>query len=232
MKSKNLLLLHGALGSKEQLSALKQELETRYNVYSLNFEGHGKENSSEDFSIELFTKNVIDFLQKNNISHTHIFGYSMGGYIALYLSLKHPELVETIVTFGTKFNWNPATASKEVKMLNPDSIEEKVPQFAEQLKRVHQGSNWKEVLSKTASMMISLGNNPPLTKDKLSKIHHYVCIGIGDQDTMVSIDESMNTATQLKNGDIHILKEFKHPIEKNDISVLANNIHHFIDKHG
>jgi len=231
MKSKNLLLLHGALGSKDQLAALEKELKTNYSVHLINFEGHGDIATSNDFSIELFTKNVITYLQDHKIESTHIFGYSMGGYVALNLAIQHPERVESIVTFGTKFNWNAATATKEVKMLDPKLIEERVPKFAEHLNRVHQISDWKHVLSKTAKMMIDLGNKPTLTDKELSKINHPVLISIGDQDNMVTIDESMNTATYLKNGDIHILEGFKHPIEKNDLVVLAKNIHHFIEKH-
>ena len=48
-------------------------------------------------------------------------GHSMGGYVALKLALKRPELVDRIITLGTKFNWTPEVAAKEVKMLNPDT---------------------------------------------------------------------------------------------------------------
>jgi len=37
----HLLLLHGALGSKEQLAALALKLKDKYVVHTLNFNGHG-----------------------------------------------------------------------------------------------------------------------------------------------------------------------------------------------
>ena len=54
----------------------------------------------------------------------------MGGYVALQLANKHPKYVQKIITLGTKFAWDKETAAKEVKMLNPEKIEEKIPAFA------------------------------------------------------------------------------------------------------
>lgn len=225
-----LLLLHGALGSKAQLARLETALADPYTVHALNFEGHGGRESREAFSMGLFTQNVIDFLAEQHVSRAHIFGYSMGGYVALNLALHHPELVGSIVTFGTKFNWTPEAARKEVKMLNPEVIEAKVPRFAAHLQSMHHPSNCREVLSKTASMMMDLGKQPPLTPVALSNIDQQVLIGIGDLDNMVSIDESRAAAAALPNGQLNILEGFKHPIEKNNLEALAELIHDFMGR--
>ena len=94
MKS-DLLLLHGALGSKEEFSTLQQELSNNFNVHTLNFEGHGDLKSDTDFSISLFTDNVTQYLQSKRITSINIFGFSMGGYVALNLAIQQPELVNS-----------------------------------------------------------------------------------------------------------------------------------------
>lgn len=218
---KNLLLLHAALGSKEQLKALISQLEDHYHVYSMDFEGHGVNESDKEFSIELFTLNVVDFMQENDLECACIFGYSMGGYVALDLARKHPQLVEKIVTFGTKFDWNPETSEKEVKMLNPDIIAAKVPKFAEVLKSAHGEDHWQDVLNKTADMMISLGNSPIHSSENLKEINHKVMITVGDEDHMISIEESKWAAENLPNGSLKIFNGFVHAIERNDIAQLA-----------
>lgn len=48
---KKLLLLHGALGSKNQFKSLKEILKSDFDVYDFNFEGHGGLVSDADFSI-------------------------------------------------------------------------------------------------------------------------------------------------------------------------------------
>ncbi|WP_430411445.1 alpha/beta fold hydrolase [Kordia sp.] len=228
MKHTNLLLLHGALGSKVQLKPLQTLLANDFNVHTLNFEGHGGRTSDHEFDMERFAENVVEKLQTLGISNTHIFGYSMGGYVALTLAKKYPELVDTIVTLGTKFDWTLASAEKEIKMLNPEKIEEKVPVFANRLHELHQPNDWKEVMYKTATMMLALANGKKLTDDDLRQIEHKICIGIGSIDTMVTIEESTHTASLLPNGTLKIIEDVKHPIEKVDVTVLATFIRNFI----
>ncbi|PTX60035.1 pimeloyl-ACP methyl ester carboxylesterase [Kordia periserrulae] len=228
MKHNNLLLLHGALGSEAQLQPLQQLLSKDFNVHTLNFEGHGGRKSNRGFAMEYFAENVVEKLQELKISQTHIFGYSMGGYVALTLAKKHPEMVDSIVTLGTKFNWSLESAQQEVNMLNPSKIEEKVPAFAKHLQQLHHPNDWKEVLQKTADMMLALANGKRLTDDDLQQIPHKVLIGIGSLDTMVSVAESEHAAALVSNGTINILEGVKHPIEKVDMNILAAVIHDFL----
>ncbi|MEM6684821.1 MAG: alpha/beta hydrolase [Bacteroidota bacterium] len=225
---KNLLLLHGALGSEIQLRPLQQLLSKDFNVHTLNFEGHGGRNSAHEFDMERFADNIVKKLHELKISQTHIFGYSMGGYVALILAKKCPELVNMIVTLGTKFNWSLESAQQEVKMLNPAKIEEKVPAFAKRLYELHQPNDWKILMHKTAAMMLALADGKKLTDQDLLEIQHTVLIGIGALDTMVTVAESENAATQLPNGMLKILEGVQHPIEKVHMNVLATVIRDFL----
>jgi len=217
----NLLLLHGALGSKKQFESIKNALSEQFNVYDLNFDGHGGVQSDKEFSIQLFTENVMKFLEEKAIEKTNIFGYSMGGYVALNTALKIPESISKIVTLGTKFNWDIESANKEVRMLNPDKIEEKVPQFANKLKAEHHPLAWKEIVSKTAGMMLGLANGNKLKEEELMQINHKVVIGIGSLDKMVSFEESERVSNLLPNGTLNKIEGFEHPIDKIDSSELV-----------
>jgi pimeloyl-ACP methyl ester carboxylesterase len=228
MKHNNLLLLHGALGSEVQLKPLQELLSKDFNVHTLNFEGHGGRTSDHEFDMERFADNVAEKLQTLEIANTHIFGYSMGGYVALTLAKKYPAMVESIVTLGTKFNWNLESAQQEVRMLNPEKIEEKVPAFAKRLHELHQPNDWKVVMQKTAAMMLTLANGKKLIDGDLQQIQHKVLIGIGSLDNMVTAEESENAATQLSNGNLKIIENVKHPIEKVDVNVLGTVIRDFI----
>lgn len=224
----SLLLLHGALGTKEQLTNLKEALSTTFDVHTLDFEGHGANASSTPFSMPLFASNVVDYMKAHHMTKAHLFGYSMGGYIALQLAKTHPELVDHIITLGTKFSWTPESATKEIKMLNPEKIEEKVPAFAQKLAAIHTGNTWKEVMLKTATMMHGLRNGAKLTTAALTQIPHKTRIHIGDQDTMVSIEESKESADALPNGSLQIINGCKHPIESIAQKKLAEMITDFI----
>jgi pimeloyl-ACP methyl ester carboxylesterase len=221
----NLLLLHGALGSKGQFKVLKKYLASDFNILDFDFFGHGgKPFGVSPFSIDGFTKEVLRFLEENEIPKVSIFGYSMGGYVALNLALKFPEKMNKIFTLGTKMQWNPQIAAKEIKMLNPEIIEAKVPQFAAILQKRHAPNNWKKLLIQTAQMMTGLGNGKAIQLNDFSKIKHHIVIGIGALDSMVSLQESSEVADQLPNGKIKVFEGFKHPIEQTDAKVLAEKL--------
>lgn len=231
---KKLLILHGALGSQEQFVNLESRLSDVFEVHKFNFTGHGGgEIPPHSFSIDLFSKDLIEFLRKQNLQNINIFGYSMGGYVALYTVINSNSLINNcinkIITLGTKFNWNPETSRKEASMLNPEEIETKIPKFAETLKKRHTEENWKSVLNKTAEMMINLGNNPEIKTADLSKINIPVFITVGDKDNMVTIDESSTVAVKINGSEFKVLENTFHPIEKVDVDMLSNEIKNFIN---
>ena len=215
------LLLHGALGSKTQLDPLKAKLEASgFAVYSLNFSGHSGEPFRDIFKIEVFAEDVFGFLETHGIDKADIFGYSMGGYVALWLAYQHAEHIRKVVTLGTKFDWDPASAEKEVKKVNPEKIQEKIPAFARILEHRHAPNDWKDLLHKTASMMTALGNTPLITKEVLQKIDQEVLILLGDHDDMADQNYSKEVSHLLPKGEFRILENTHHPIERTDIKVL------------
>lgn len=224
---KTIILLHGAIGAKDQLEPLAVELKQQgYNVFTFSFSGHGQTPFQTHFGIEQFALELEQFISKNNLQQPTVFGYSMGGYVALYLAKQQPNLLGNIITLGTKFEWSPEIAKKEVKMLDSQTIIEKVPKFAEALQKRH-GQDWELLLQKTAEMMLSLGNKNALTLNDFTTIENKVLIGLADKDNMVSLEETTAVYKQLKNGAMYMLPNTKHPIETVDVKFLTEIIIRF-----
>lgn len=215
-----LLLLHGALGSSHQFSKLTPLL-TEFSATAIDFEGHGGSPGPEYFTLEGFKKNVLDWIDKEVDGSVDIFGYSMGGYVALFTALHHPERVGRIITLGTKFDWTPESAAKELRMLDPEKIEAKVPQFVEHLQRTHHPEDWKTILRKTGHFMQDLGNGACLKSEDLGRINIPVFIGLGDQDEMVGSKETQWAVSALQNAKLTVLKDTRHPIEKTEPEMMA-----------
>jgi pimeloyl-ACP methyl ester carboxylesterase len=211
-----ILCLHGALGSRAHFAPL---LELNPNLLTLNFVGHGNAISDAPFRMEAFAEQVLQFLDENQIEQVDIFGYSMGGYVALYLASIHPSRIGKIFTLGTKLVWTPEGAAKEVRMLDADKILAKVPQYAASLQELH-GETWRDVLAKTSDMMLHLGNNPLLDEEVFRQIPHLVRVGLGDRDTMVTLDETVAAYRALPNAQLQVLPNTPHPIDKVEMSRL------------
>lgn len=219
-----LLLLHGALGTKQQFRAVRGTLEESFELYDLNFEGHGGRESNQPFSIALFTENVKAFMDENSLQNVNIFGYSMGGYVGLDLAVKHPGYVNKIVTLGTKFNWTEDSTAREVRMLNPDKIKEKVPKFAQLLAAAHAPLDWENMMHKTAEMMKGIAAGASLNETDLNQLKLEVIIGVGDNDQMVTEEESKKVAALLPKGRFRLMEGFPHPIDQIAQKALADYI--------
>jgi pimeloyl-ACP methyl ester carboxylesterase len=223
---KTLILLHGALGSKAQVEPLMSYLGAHYETYVMNFHGHGGLPIQREFSMDSFVDDILAFYEQNNIQKASFFGYSMGGYVALKLAIKYPEKVDKIITLGTKFNWTPDSATREIKMLNPKKIMEKVPKFGEMLSKRHAPQDWKINMKYSADMMLALGNGDAV--NNFSSLNHTITLGIGTLDNMVTLDETQQIAHQIPNATLWQAEGFKHPIEQVDIRVLAQKILDFV----
>lgn len=225
-----LILLHGAIGAASQFEPLIKQLEKNYQVHAINFSGHGGEPiDANSFSIKHFAQQVASFIHALNTNEPiNIFGYSMGGYVAMYLARHININIGKIITLGTKFHWDEATAAKEIKMLQPDVIEQKIPAFAQQLNQRHHPQSWKEVLHTTANMLQHMGQDNPLKPGDYTSITTPSLIMIGDKDKMVTLEETVNTYHKLPNAQLAVLPATPHAIEQVDASLIAFYIKRFM----
>jgi len=224
---KSIILLHGALGAQDQLESLSERLsDLDYDVFLLSFSGHYNNPFEKDFGIHQFSKELKSLIEEFKLVKPNIFGYSMGGYVALYLASQEKNLIGNIITLGTKFNWTKEIADKEIKQLNPKTITEKVPKFAAALQKRH-GNNWELLLNRTADMMVALGENNLLGKDLFSIIENKVLIALADGDNMVSIEETDFAQLNLKNSERLTLKNTKHSFETVNTKELVRIIDGF-----
>lgn len=225
----SIILLHGAIGAADQLVPLANELSKSFTVHTIPFAGHGGSPMPEgEFSIEVFAEQVLMYMQEKKLERSAFFGYSMGGYVAMYLALQHPSRVEKLVTLATKFHWDETIAAKEAGMLDPQKIAEKLPAFARQLQERHGSEHWETLLKKTAGLLQTLGRQSLLKPEELAAINIPVLIMLGDRDQMVSLDETVAVFKSIPGARLALLPGTPHPLEKVKPDRLAYEIKEFL----
>jgi len=226
----HILLLHGAIGAKDQMEQLTGFLKENYIVHAFNFRGHGGKNfPGNGFSIPDFADDVLAYLQQNKIESANIFGYSMGGYVAMYIAKYHPQFVNKVITLATKFYWDNEVAAKEVKMLQASTILEKLPAFAVQLEQRHSPNDWKLVLEYTKDMLLQLGKNNVLDVEDYKNISTPCLLLLGEKDKMITQEETVAVKKALVNSEFKLLTGMPHPIEQVDPGVIAALIIDFLE---
>ncbi|MFN0189616.1 MAG: alpha/beta fold hydrolase [Bacteroidia bacterium] len=224
----NLLLLHGALGSANQMLPLKDVLKDQYTIHTYDFPGHGgKDFAEHSLTIPILGEHLLDHLREFQLIGTHVFGYSMGGYAALWLEANKAGIFSSIMTLGTKFNWTTDIAAKESKLIAPEFLELKASSFVSTLIARHFPYDWKRLCNETAHLMQHLAKHP-LTNDEMGNISCDVRIALGDRDHMVTLEESAHAYTALSNSSLLVMPDTPHLFEKISYTHLAEEIKRFI----
>lgn len=226
MPVKPLILLHGALGTEEDLLPLKSTLPEHLQALTLTFQGHGGKSLTGAFSISGFVAELSAFIQHHKLEQPILFGYSMGGYVALSLAVSEPGLLGGIITLGTKIDWNPEFTIQEVARLKPEVVQEKIPAFADTLKKRH-GKDWKIILQRTAFMMETLCGTRDAFLKQLLALDLPVRIGRGERDKIVSREECQLACQAIKNALYYELPDSGHQLEQVNISFLAGYLQDF-----
>jgi 2-succinyl-6-hydroxy-2,4-cyclohexadiene-1-carboxylate synthase len=89
-----ILFLHGFMGDCQDFSFITTELTPQFCCLSLDLPGHGKTIVTGDetgYGMSRTAQAIIAFLDQLNIPQCFLVGYSMGGRLALYLTIHFPE---------------------------------------------------------------------------------------------------------------------------------------------
>ena len=211
-----MLFLHGALGTAAQFEWLRPHLPPGWATHALQLPGHGGLPAHQPFSLPLFADAVLAFLEKQGIQSADFFGYSMGGYLALWMAAHHPQRVRKVLTLNTKLEWNPDMAARMGPMFDPEKIEAKAPQLAQALASQHAPADWRQVAARTADFLHDLGKGKGLAAADWASIECPVLLLRGDADSTVSAEETRQVALALPHGTYAELANSRHSLEQVD----------------
>lgn len=87
-----ILFLHGFMGDRHDFSPITSRLIDQYQCLAIDLPGHGKTQVTEeaDYGMALTARAIVGALDQLHISQCFLVGYSMGGRLALYLTLHFP----------------------------------------------------------------------------------------------------------------------------------------------
>ena len=101
-----LLLLHGGLFNIDlQFGDLLPSLAAGRQVIAADFQGHGRTNDIDrPLTCADLSSDVVGLLQHLQVPQADVFGFSVGGGVALHLAIRHPELVRKLIVSSVSFH--------------------------------------------------------------------------------------------------------------------------------
>jgi len=101
-----LLLLHGGLFNIDlQFGELLPELARTRQVIAADFQAHGRTNDIDrPLTATDLASDVVGLLRHLGVAPLDVWGFSVGGAVALHLAVGHPELVRKLVVSSVSFH--------------------------------------------------------------------------------------------------------------------------------
>lgn len=107
-----LLLIPGAFMGSDAMTAWTGAFARDRAVIVFDQQGHGRTpDTARPLSYEQFADDAAALLRALGVDHADVMGYSQGGGVALQLAIRHPELVDHLVSMSATFRrdgWHPS----------------------------------------------------------------------------------------------------------------------------
>src|SRR5258706_6165379 len=110
---------HGLLWDTSLFAAQIAALSERYRCIAWDHRGKGKSGADHRkcIGIELVTQDAIALLDKLGVAPVHLVGLSMGGFVAMRIAARRPDLVDKLVLLETSADPEPLENVKRYRLL-------------------------------------------------------------------------------------------------------------------
>lgn len=249
-----IVFLHGFTGSIATWSRATEPLHNSYQCIFIDIIGHGETDSPDDFSryhIETVAKDIIHILDALAIPKTHLVGYSMGGRLALAISILYSTRVTSLVLESS----SPGLRTEEERAARRKSDEqlanrieqegiqgfidfwEKIPLFLSQqaLTKERQQEIRKQRLKNNpvglANSLKGMGTgSQPSYWDRLNELNFPTLLLCGELDQkFCRIAEEMSLSIQ--NAKVEKIVEVGHAIHVEQPHFFGKIINEFVSDH-
>ena len=122
-----LVLLHGGLGSGGMFApVIPRIVEAGYQVVAPDLQGHGRTaDIDRPLDVRLMADDIAGLIGHLGLERPDVVGYSLGGGVAFWLAVKHPELVNRLVVVSANVRRDaiPAEMLAQQAQVGPEAAE-------------------------------------------------------------------------------------------------------------
>jgi pimeloyl-ACP methyl ester carboxylesterase len=216
-----LLMLHGSRGTYRELLPVAEALREYCNPILPNMLGHGGRDIPARFSVKEMAEDVLVQMDAHGVEAMHCFGYSFGGYVALYLARHFPERIKGVCTLATKVRFDEQTISLWTKLSSVDRVRGRQSDLMDQR---HPGQEWERLVEGLAALYRRLGEMPELSVHDLANITVPALTISADKDQLVPWSESLELGYSMPKSQGFTFAGQAHPLSIVPTGLLASVI--------
>ena len=180
-----LLLLHGGgSGIDATFGRILPMLAENHWVIGVEQQGHGRTaDIDRPFSLEQMADDTAALLDKLGIDSANVLGFSNGGQVAMYLTLKHPDKVKKLLIASSFYKSEGVIPELRKAWATPATVDDMPPGLVAEYQRIAPNpEDLQKHMDKSQQMMQGFTTLPV---EGLKGIHAPTLILSGDRDVVL-----------------------------------------------
>lgn len=114
-----IVFAHGLLFSGEMFAPQVAALSRHYRCVTFDFRGQGRsEVTAGGYDMDTLTQDALGLIRALDLAPCHFAGLSMGGFVAMRLAIRYPEMLRSLILMATSADPEPAENVPRYRLLN------------------------------------------------------------------------------------------------------------------
>jgi pimeloyl-ACP methyl ester carboxylesterase len=202
-----LVLIHGGAVDSRFFDKSIDRLAAHLRVITVDLWGHGRTaDRDEPFSLASFSKDVAELIERVAGGSAHVLGHSIGGAVALDLTMRRPELVRQLIVVSAGFD-----SSSEAGIeggISDEMVDQTVTFLGDTYGAV--SPDGKEHFAVVVRKDFELSSaEPRFTPEEVARISHRTLVMAADDD-IASLDHTLVFYRLLPNGELAVVPGTSH----------------------
>jgi pimeloyl-ACP methyl ester carboxylesterase len=214
------LVLHGGLGSLEDMGYQIRALAESHFVIAADSRGQGRSTDSDKpLSYTLMADDMCKLLDQLKIPRADVVGWSDGGIIGLDLAMRHPELVRKLVAISANFDASGV----------PENLEDEIVVPRMPLRyRIQAGdsNHWPVIYRKVVALWRT---QPHYSPTELGQIKAPTLVMAGEFD-IVKPQHTARLAQAIPHSEVLIVKGATHSVPMDKPEIVNSEILKFLHR--
>jgi pimeloyl-ACP methyl ester carboxylesterase len=205
-KGDPVILLHGGLGNGDHWSNQVPALAEHFQVIAIDSRGQGRSTRTRArVTYETMANDVVAVMDKLELAHAALVGWSDGGEIALKIAIEHPDRVSKLFVFGANYN---SDGSKPRSGRPSDTFTAYAAKCRADYAKL---SKTPKAFDDLVDWMLPVWRTPMgFTKDQLRSIKVPTLVADGDHDEVIVLDQIKEMAKLIPNAQLAVFHDASH----------------------
>ena len=232
---KTLILIHGAGGDHLSWPTQLRRL-SGYRVYTPDLPGHGKSRGHGLQRIPAYGEAILKWMRDLQLPKVVLGGHSMGGAIALWMAINHPELLHGLVLMSTG-----ATLPVNLSLIEELATQVGFPTAVENIIRWSFSSRIEPALAENMKKQMLKLRPSVLAGDfracdrfdikrELDQVQVPTMVMVGDEDKMTPIRFAEELVGGINGSKLEVVKASGHMLAIEQPEVVTKKVRGFIDR--